>query len=121
MKARIGRWSDGRLTIEIDTEKHSEAQVLHDLIRDTQAWPEFLAQGAEQARHPEQVTADNRPFYTGNETVAQVTPDGVHIEHVWSGDKVLLSHADFVDFVETYLRLLELRKQERGGVRGEVE
>ncbi|MCP2165057.1 hypothetical protein [Goodfellowiella coeruleoviolacea] len=112
MKARIDRLPDGRLTIEIDTRTHPEAQVLYDLITDTEPRPELLARGAEQARHAGRLAADNRPFFSGNQTLAQVTPDGVLVEHLWEGDKLLLSHEDFVDFVETYMRLLALRRTE---------
>ncbi|MCP2168059.1 hypothetical protein [Goodfellowiella coeruleoviolacea] len=113
MKVEIERQQDGRLTIEIDTKTHPEAQVLYDLIGDIRPWPESLLEGVEQARHPEQLTADNVPFFTGNETEAQVTPDGVLVENMWTGGRMFLSHGDFVDFVDTYLRLLELRKRDR--------
>ncbi|WP_253775541.1 hypothetical protein [Goodfellowiella coeruleoviolacea] len=121
MQVWIERQSDGRLTIEIDTKTHPEAQVLYDLIRDTEPQPKFLVKGAEQARHPELVTADNEPFYTGDETEAQVTPDGVLVENMWTEDKMLVSHEDFVNVVETYLRLLELRKRERAAERAAAD
>ncbi|MCP2169887.1 hypothetical protein [Goodfellowiella coeruleoviolacea] len=124
MKAWIERQPDGRLTIEIDTKADPRAQVLYDLLRDVHPEPEFLVDGAEQARNPGRITADNEPFFDGDMTLAQVIPDGVVVENIYTENKVFLSHGDFIDFVETYLRLLALRKKEKegkGGANGQTE
>lgn len=106
MKAQFERRPDGGVSVSIDVTANPQARVVYDLIRDSAQRLDLLALGAEEARHPELATSDDYPFWSGNETMAQVLPEHVVIENLWTEEKLFLSHADYIDFVEGYLGAL---------------
>ncbi|MCP2168878.1 hypothetical protein [Goodfellowiella coeruleoviolacea] len=106
MNIQFERRPDGGVSVNVDTSANPQARVVYDLLRDSEQRLDLLALGAEEARHPELTTTDDYPFWSGNETVAQVLPEHVVIENLWTEEKLFLSHADYIAFVEGYLTAL---------------
>ncbi|MCP2164386.1 hypothetical protein [Goodfellowiella coeruleoviolacea] len=105
----LERQPDGHIAIKVNTSVNPDAGLLYDFFDESRYYPDALRLGVDMARHPENVAEDDIPFWGGDATMAQVLPDHVVIEHYWTEEKLVLSHHEFIELVERYLRLLTPR------------